>query len=126
MKRKKRTNPNFRSGLEDKVAALLNDLSCSYEYECTKVPYVIEHTYTPDFYLPHKEIYLETKGYWDAEDRRKIRNVKQQHPELDIRMVFQAPYNTISRKSKCTYAQWCEKHDIKWTSFAEIPLSWLT
>ena len=42
----------FRSGLEEKVADLLKSLESHYEYESTKVPYVIQHTYTPDFILP--------------------------------------------------------------------------
>ena len=114
----------FRSGLEEKVADLMVELGVKYEYESTKVPYQIMHSYTPDFLLPNG-IFLEIKGYWDAEDRRKMRNVKQQHPELDIRMVFQSPFNTISKKSKTTYAKYCEKLNIPWTSWANIPLNWL-
>ena len=94
----------FRSGLEEKVADLMVNLGVKYEYESTKVPYQIQHNYTPDFLLPNG-IYLECKGYWEAEDRRKIKAVKQQHPEIDLRMVFQAPFNRISKKSKTTYAQ---------------------
>ena len=113
----------FRSGLEERVADLMCELGVKYEYESTKVPYVIQHIYTPDFLLPNG-IYLECKGYWEPEDRRKIKNVKEQHPELDLRMVFQAPYNKISKGSKTTYAKWCERHDIKWTSFHNIPIDW--
>ena len=130
----------FRSKLEENVADLLQGLGVSYEYESTKVPYIIRHNYTPDFVLA-SGIFLETKGYWDADDRRKILAVKKSNPELDIRMVFQAPYNRISKKSKTTYAQWCnkiskgskttyakwcDKHNIPWTSFTEIPIDWLT
>ena len=68
----------FRSGLEEKVADLLVDLGVKYEYESTKVDYVISHIYTPDFVLPNGVV-LECKGYWDAADRRKIKTVKQQH-----------------------------------------------
>tara|TARA_B100000902_G_scaffold77440_1_gene82174 strand:- start:52 stop:405 length:354 start_codon:yes stop_codon:yes gene_type:complete len=114
----------FRSGLEERVADLLVDLGVKYEYESTKVDYVISHIYTPDFVLPNGVI-LECKGYWDAADRRKIRAVKEQNPELDLRMVFQAPFNTISKKSKTTYAKYCEKLGIPWTSFATIPINWL-
>ena len=114
----------FRSGLEERVADLLVELGVKYEYETTKVPYVISHIYSPDFILPNGVV-LECKGYWDAEDRRKIKEVKKQHPDLDLRMVFQAPYNTISKKSKTTYAKYCEKLGIPWTSFANIPLKWL-
>jgi hypothetical protein len=115
----------FRSGLEEKVSDLLVELGIDYEYETEKIPYVIEHNYTPDFKLPNG-IYLECKGYWEAEDRRKIKAVKLLNPDLDLRMVFQAPYNTISKQSKTTYAQWCDKHNIPWTSFKNIPLQWLT
>ena len=115
---------SFRSGLEEKIADLFVELGVKYEYESTKIPYTIGHNYTPDFLLP-SGIFLEAKGYFDADDRRKIKAVKEQHPEIDIRMVFQAPYNTISKKSKTTYAQWCDKLDIPLTSFTYIPLDWL-
>ena len=114
----------FRSGLEERVADLLVELGISYEYETTKIDYTIEHVYTPDFILPNGVV-LETKGFWEPEDRRKIKAVKAQNPDLDLRMVFQAPFNKISKRSKTTYAKWCERHDIPWTSFHNIPLEWL-
>ena len=114
----------FRSRLEEKVADLLVELGVKYEYESTKIPYVIQHNYTPDFLLP-SGVYLECKGYWDPDDRRKIKAVKTLNPDMDLRMVFQAPFNTISKKSKTTYAQYCEKLGIPWTSYANIPLDWL-
>ena len=114
----------FRSGLEERVADLLVELGISYEYEMTKLDYIIQHVYTPDFVLPNGVV-LECKGYWEPEDRRKIKAVKEQNPDLDLRMVFQSPFNKINKKSKTTYAKWCERHDIPWTSFHNIPLEWL-
>ncbi len=114
----------FRSQLEEKVADLLFELKIDYEYEPTKVPYQIMHNYTPDFLL-NNGVYLEVKGYFDSDSRRKMKAVKLQNPDLDIRMVFQAPYNTISKKSKTTYAKWCEKLKIPWTSWHDIPMEWL-
>ena len=119
------TTSKFRSGLEKQVADLLSNLGITYEYETTRIAYQIQHHYTPDFILPNKHVLLECKGYWDAKDRRKIKTIKKQNPDLDLRMVFQAPYNRISKKSKTTYAQYCERHDIPWTSYANIPLKWL-
>ena len=123
-KLKNKKEPKFRSKLEERVATLLEQLGISYEYETEKLSYTIEHNYTPDFVLPNY-VYLETKGYWDAADRRKVLAVKRDNPEVDLRMVFQSPYNTISKKSKTTYAKWCEKHGIPWTAYHEIPLDWL-
>ena len=123
--KEKRDKPiKFRSKLEEEVALLLSGLGVSYEYESAKIPYTIKHNYHPDFHLTNN-VYLEIKGYWDPEDRRKVLAVKKDNPDIDLRMVFQAPYNTISKKSKTTYAKWCEKHDILWTSYKDIPLAWL-
>ena len=124
LKENHKKEPKFRSKLEERVATLLEQLGISYEYETEKLSYTIEHNYTPDFVLPNY-VYLETKGYWDAADRRKVLAVKRDNPEVDLRMVFQSPYNTISKKSKTTYAKWCEKHDIPWAAYHEIPLDWL-
>ena len=123
MTKKKKTS-KFRSGLEEQVAKLLEGLGVTYEYESTRVPYTIQHHYSPDFILPN-HVLLETKGYWDAKDRRKILAVKKDNPYLDLRMVFQSPYNKINKNSKTTYAKWGEKHDIPWTSYHNIPLEWL-
>ena len=89
----------FRSGLEEKVADLMVELGVKYEYESTKVPYEIHFNYTPDFVLPNG-IYLECKGLWEPDDRRKIKAVIQQHPEIDLRMVFQALLQIRSNSSK--------------------------
>ena len=121
---KKKKTSKFRSGLEEQVAKLLEGLGVTYEYESKKVPYTIQHNYTPDFVLPNY-VYLETKGYWDPADRRKILAVKRDNPAIDLRMVFQSPYNKINKNSKTTYAKWCEKHDIPWTAYHNIPLEWL-
>tara|TARA_R100000152_G_C6562255_1_gene32637 strand:+ start:155 stop:526 length:372 start_codon:yes stop_codon:yes gene_type:complete len=120
---KKKTS-KFRSKLEENIANLLDGLGVSFQYESEKLGYTIEHSYTPDFVLPNYT-YLEAKGYWSPADRRKILNVKKANPEIDLRMVFQSPYNKINKKSKTTYAMWCERHDIPWSSYHNIPLEWL-
>ena len=122
--RTKKKTSKYRSQLEERVAELLTNLGVTYEYETTKIAYQISHNYSPDFILPNGTI-LECKGYWDSDDRRKIKNVCEQNPDMDIRMVFQSPYNTISKRSKTTYAKWCERHNIPWCTFKEIPIDWL-
>ena len=83
----------FRSGLEIAISQELDANKVTYTYEKVKLTYVKPtktHTYTPDFYLQEQNIYIETKGLFTSADRQKMRLVKEQHPELDIRFVFSA------------------------------------
>tara|TARA_R100001082_G_scaffold21477_1_gene10316 strand:+ start:607 stop:957 length:351 start_codon:yes stop_codon:yes gene_type:complete len=115
----------FRSQLEEKVADLLVELNIDYDYETERIPYTIQHHYTPDFILPNGVV-LECKGYWEASDRRKIKQIVKDNPDLDLRMVFQAPFNKISKKSKTTYAKWCDRLKIPWCAYYDIPIDWLS
>lgn len=116
----------FRSGLEDKVSKQLEAKGIKFDYEMWKIPYVIpasNHTYCPDFLLPNG-IFVETKGLWEADDRKKHLLIRAQYPELDIRLVFSSSRTKIYKGSPTSYAEWCEKHDIM---FADklIPAAWL-
>ena len=113
----------MRSGLERQVASLLDELNIHYDYEPDKFKYVLESRYIPDFKVG--DIYLECKGYFKATDRRKMLAVKRCNPDLDIRLVFQAPYNKISKRSKTTYAMWAERNGFPWCAYYAIPTSWL-
>jgi len=115
----------YRSGLEEKVADLLSSLKVKFKYESEKLAYILECNYLPDFLLPNG-VYLEVKGRLTSEDRRKMIAVKKSNPTLDIRFVFQAPYNKIYKGSKTTYAKWAEKHSFPWCASHSIPTTWLT
>ena len=95
------------------------------DYETVKVPYVVEQTYLPDFVVSlndGRKVFLEAKGYWTSVDRRKIRLVKEQNPNLDIRMVFQQD-NKLHRNSNTRYSDYCERWGIPYT-VGEIPKEW--
>ena len=113
----------MRSRLEEQVAELLTNLKVEYGYEPDKFNYVIEAKYTPDFKVG--DVYLETKGFFKPADRRKMLAVKKCNPDLDVRLVFQAPYNKISKNSKTTYAMWADKNGFQWCAYYDIPLDWL-
>ena len=115
----------YRSGLEEQIAKQLTDKGIDYTYESTKVNYQPQCVYTPAFLITSSGIHLEAKGYFSSKDRRKMLAVKECNPDLDIRMIFQRPFNKIYKGSKTTYAMWCEKHDILWSSYQNIPESWL-
>ena len=116
----------YRSGFEHKVSDQLKENKIKFGYETTVIDYIkpeTKHTYTIDFTLPNG-ILVETKGRWVLEDRKKHLLIKSQHPDLDIRIVFQNPKGKIRKGSKTTYADWCDKHGIIWAD-KEIPKDWL-
>ena len=45
----------------------------------------VNRTYTPDFYLPEHNVYIEVKGYYSKTDRDKMRFVQEQN---DINIVI--------------------------------------
>ena len=68
---------------------------------------------------------IETKGRFVTADRQKHLLVKEQHPDFDVRFVFQNSRARISKTSKTTYAAWCEKHGFKYADKC-VPAEWLT
>lgn len=116
----------YRSGFEEDIHAQLRESSIDGEYEQHTIQYIkpaTKHTYTPDFKLPNG-IYVETKGRFVTEDRKKHVLVKEQNPELDIRFVFQNSNNKIRKGSKTTYGDWCNKHGFLYAD-KTIPESWI-
>ena len=113
----------YRSDLEFDMAKDLMDRGIRFEYESEKIPYVSKHVYTNDFRLKNG-IIIEAKGWLKQEDRRKMLEVKKQHPELDIRFVFEKASNKIRKGSKTTYAMWCEKNNFKYSE-KTVPDEWL-
>lgn len=113
---------NYRSGLEERLGKYLDKHAVPYLYEVEKFDYVTKSRYTPDFFLPNGVV-IETKGFFKPRDRSKTLAVREAHPDLDLRFVFQRN-NTLSKKSRQTYGGWCDKHGFLWCVFPDIPLDW--
>ena len=115
----------YRSKFEVGVAADLGKRKIDFQYEKVSFDYVPKiRNYTPDFYLPESKIYIETKGRLTTNDRVKHLLIKEQYPDLDIRFVFVNANNKISRTSKTTYANWCDRHKFLWAE-SLVPMEWL-
>lgn len=124
---KKNSTSKYRSSLEDYVIADLKFRNINFKYEATILQYVkpiTKHRYTPDITLDNG-ILVEIKGYFTSSDRKKHLLVKEQYPDLDIRFVFGNSKNKLNKNSKTTYADWCEKNNIKYAD-KTIPRDWVT
>lgn len=125
-KRKRHTSSlKFRSGSERKCFDFLCQRGVAYEYEHMKFPYVITKTYLPDFYLPEYDFYIEVKGRFTSQDRSKHLFIREQHPELDIRFMFDNPNSKLYKGSSATYGDWANKHNYLFCKTTEgIPKEW--
>lgn len=112
----------YRSKYEKRIA---KNSSKKVEYETISLDWQPPiKKYKPDWVLPNG-IIVESKGRFLPSDRTKMKCVIEQHPDKDIRMLFQNASVKLSKKSKTTYGEWCDKNDIKWAEGDRIPESWL-
>ena len=117
----------WRSGLEEAVAAILRSQGVDFGYEMAPIPFLEpakERRYTPDFWLPNG-IIIETKGRFVTADRQKMKLIKQQYPDLDIRFVFSNANARISKRSRTTYARWADQNGYPW-AHRMVPKGWIT
>lgn len=124
LSRKEAVRLGFRSDFERQVAEWLDGWETYWEYEPYSIEYVVKpKKYTPDFVLPNGVI-IEAKGRFTGADRVKHLLLKKQHPELDIRLVFQYD-NKLSKNSKVRYSDWCEANGFQY-AIREVPKSWVS
>jgi len=74
------TQRGYRSLYEVYFARFLFINSIEFEYEPCAFKLGTK-TYTPDFYIPHKDLYVECKGRWGSGAKDKIRKISK---EIDI------------------------------------------
>jgi hypothetical protein len=109
----------FRSQFEIRLAKQIEALGVAAVYEPQPpIIYTSTHAYTPDWRLPNG-ILVEAKGWFTAEDKRKLRDVKRAHPKLDIRLVFQSP------GLRGANLKWATKNGFQ-ANVGDIPEEWLT
>lgn len=115
----------YRSGLEIKVKDYLKEMKVKFKYEAIKIEWedLMYRTYTPDFILQNG-IIVEVKGRFTSDDRRKHVAIKKQHPNLDIRFVFENSRRKLSKGAKTSYATWCERNKFLYADRV-IPEEWL-
>ena len=115
----------FRSQFEANFARDLRERKIKASYEQDKIQYIPKpRTYTPDFYIKEGDFYVETKGRFFATDRTKHLLIKEQHPDIDIRFVFLNAKNRLDKRSRTTYAQWCEKNGFLYSE-KRMPEEWM-
>jgi hypothetical protein len=133
--------PTFRSGLEKKVAEQLDEEGVAYGHESQWIRYIVperEAKYLPDFSFDGCPIIIEAKGRFGggnpkfkqpatdgAKERQKLILLKEQHPELDIRLVFERASSPIYPKSPTSQGKWATDHGFLWSDKGIVPDEWI-
>ena len=116
----------YRSKFEKKVVTKLKRNKVKFYYERERLYFIqaaVERSYLPDLYFPQTNIYVEIKGRFKLEDRKKHLWLRE-GTKYDIRFCFQNAKVKISKRSKTTYADWCDKYNFKWCE-KDIPKKWM-
>jgi hypothetical protein len=94
------------------------------KYEADRIKFVKEAHYVPDWKI-REGLYVETKGYFSPSNRANLLAFREQHPNITVCLVFQNSSNKLNSKSKTTYGEWCDKHDIRWWDIRKGLPKWL-
>lgn len=115
----------LKSGLEERTLKYLKRHSTEVKYETLTLPYTLRKNYVADFVCltkSGKTVIIETKGWFRADDRTKMRAVKKDNPHIDIRLVFDKD-NKLGKGSTMTYSQWSDKYGFPY-SIGNPPKEW--
>lgn len=117
----------FKSIFEADIAKYLDGKNLPINYEPDTFDYIRKATYTPDWKISDT-VYVESKGHLTQANRSNLIAFKQQHPEVEIILLFADSRNKLYRGSKTTYAEWAEKHGFRWADWNKhkFPEKWFT
>lgn len=91
-KRKDLKDVYFRSAWEANVARVMNHKLITWEYEPKQ--FIFEGiyegaiSYTPDFYLPSQDKWVEVKGWMDNKSKLKLERFKQYFPQEYSKLIL--------------------------------------
>lgn len=94
----------FRSAWEANIARLFNAMKIKWEYE-PKTFYFEKirrgcTSYTPDFYLPEYDVWIEVKGWMDDKSRTKLKRFAKYYPNEKLELIDSKRYREIEKKAK--------------------------
>jgi hypoxanthine phosphoribosyltransferase len=106
-------SPRFANDAEVECARILDYHGIAWEYEPHS--FILEQdedgrvleAFTPDFYLPEQDTYLEVtvmKQSLVTRKHRKIRKLRERHPDIKIKLFTRRDFERLSRKYRLNLA----------------------
>src|SRR3954449_10974601 len=99
--------PRFQNDVERECAKILDYYGVQWEYE--PHTFVLERdaegkvieAFTPDFYLPEQDLYLEVtvmKQSLVTRKNRKLRKLRELYPEVRIKLFYERDFEKIAAR----------------------------
>jgi len=103
----RRRQVRFANESEEEFARLLDYFRIEWEYEPRSFPLTWDESgnvieaFTPDFYLPQEDLYVELttmKQNLVTRKNRKLRRLKELYPEINIKLFYRSDYESLATK----------------------------
>jgi hypoxanthine phosphoribosyltransferase len=105
--------PNFAHPVEREVARIFDELEIPWEYEPTT--FVLERNpdgsvaeaFTPDFYLPEQDLYVEVtvmKQSLVTRKNRKLRELRRLYPEINVKLFYRRDIERLAQRFRLQLA----------------------
>jgi len=95
----------FRSRWEANYARLLNYLKINWEYE-SKTFDLGYQNYTPDFYLPDSDEYVEVKNFLWKYSKIRDKNFRKLYPDIKLKLILSEDYLKLQNKYAKLIKNW--------------------
>jgi len=101
----------FANASEEKFARLLDFYRVTWEYEPKTFPLAwdedgkVVEAFTPDFYLPEQDFYIELttmKQSLVTKKNRKVRQLRELYPDINIKIFYEKDYHRLFHKYEAT------------------------
>jgi hypoxanthine phosphoribosyltransferase len=99
--------PRFANEAERECAHILDFHGIAWEYEPrtfaleTDAAGRVVEAFTPDFYLPEQDLYVEVttmKQSLVTRKNRKVRKLRERHPEVRVKLLYRRDVETLAEK----------------------------
>jgi hypoxanthine phosphoribosyltransferase len=119
----------FAHPSEQEFARFLDYYRIRWHYEPVSFPIAweagsVSEMFTPDFYLPEHDLYIELttmKQSLVTPKNRKLRMVRELYPDLNVRLLYRRDYQQLL--AKAGYGRTLEVQDLRKEDIGEILIS---
>jgi hypothetical protein len=105
----------FYSRWEANIARLYIFLGIAWVYAPTSFD-IGGQKYTPDFYLPERNMYIEVKNFWNEFSKNRDEKFRKAHPNVKLQVILKNDYLRLEKR----YANYIPAWEYKNTKFEPV------